>query len=202
MTQIRLHYPSIKLVEQRVKAILDEKLPPDHPYHNFDHAMDVYASASIYARLEGLSERETHLLLVAALFHDVGHIAQYDANESIGARIAADETAKMGYGAHDILLVQSLILATQMPQDPKTHMERILCDCDLDQLGMGSYTEQAAKLRKEWEIQKSIVYTDQEWTRLQIEFLSGHKYFTLAAQKLGRNQGKLDNIARLAHHKW
>ncbi len=40
---------------------------------------------------------------------------QYGANEPIAARMAAQEMAKMEYRAHYMLIVQSSILAIQMP---------------------------------------------------------------------------------------
>ena len=44
-----------------------------------------------------------------------------------------------GYSENHIKIVKGLINATRVSQNPKNHLEKILCDADLDYLGRSDY---------------------------------------------------------------
>ncbi|MFQ5794484.1 MAG: HD domain-containing protein [Candidatus Bipolaricaulia bacterium] len=189
--------PDIEVLKNCVIDWLDKRLPEDLHYHDKQHTIDVYTSAKQYAQLEKIPSHETMLLLTAALFHDIGYIRQYEDNEPIGAKIASVTLSQYnGYSQQDIEAITRIILATQMPQNPQTHLQRILCDADLDHLGRDDFLEKGDLLRKEWEISRGIRYEGDEWYKIQLEFLKNHIFFTESARKL-RDTGKLSNIERL-----
>ena len=53
----------------------------------------------------------------------------------------------------------------------------VLCDADLDYLGRDDFFEISDRLKKEY-IERGLVSNEIEFDKLQIEFLSAHKYFT------------------------
>ncbi len=147
-------------------------------YHNKGHTLDVRDTAEWLCTSENVSGKEKELLLIGALYHDTGFIRQYKNNESIGAEIAADVLAEFGYLPGDIELVRNMILATALPQNPKTRLEEIICDADLGVLGRDDFFALNDALRQELNIDDKLT-----WYRGQLKFLENHNYFTDTAKK-------------------
>jgi len=68
-------------------------------------------------------------------------------------------------------------MATEIPQMPKTKLEEILADADLEYLGSSYFEIKADKLFNELQhLNPSL--TGEEWNKAQISFLQKHHYFT------------------------
>ena len=91
--------------------------------------------------------------------------------------------------------IQSLIMATKLPQSPKNHLEQIICDADLDYLGRDDFFIIGNNLRKEF-LHYNIVANNEVWEKLQFNFLSNHQYFTESSRNL-REPVKQQNFAKL-----
>ena len=89
----------------------------------------------------------------------------------------------------------SLIMATKIPQSPKTHLEQVICDADLDYLGRNDFEFISNNLRKEF-FDVGVVKTEEQWMQLQISFIGAHQYFTKTSQK-SRNKKKLKHLRQL-----
>lgn len=178
---------------------LEQHLPERFVYHSLEHTRDnVYPIAMHIAELEGVSGQALCLLKTAIYFHDLGfseppHTAQD--HELRGAAIALQVLPNFGYDDSDISLIQGMILATKLPQQPKTLLERIMADADLSVLGQRDFLKQNRALRAELE-SGGLDTDDQRWFTGQYNFLSGHRYFTRAARQLLSAQ-KAVNLASL-----
>jgi hypothetical protein len=75
-----------------------------------------------------------------------------------------------------------MVLATQIPQQPKTLLEEIICDADLDYLGTDNFYPVGQTLYHEFKAY-GIINTEEEWDKLQVSFLESHHYHTEFAQK-------------------
>jgi len=176
----------------QLKIELDDNLL----YHSIEHTLNVEQAAKKYANLEGLSPKETMLVCTAALFHDSGFIVEYDNNEAIGMKIFKQMAPKFGYSPTDIELISKMILATNNKVEPITLSEKILSDADHDYLGRLDYHHIAQKLRKELSYFKQDL-SDEEWLKMQINYLeTKHQYYTTSAINL-RQVGKLKRITEL-----
>ena len=82
-----------------------------------------------------------------------------------------------------------------MPQSPKTKLEQIIADADLDILGRKNFFERNFALLVELE-GLGIIIPIEQWQSDQLRFMRGHHYFTKAANDL-RSAGKQRNIAKL-----
>ncbi len=180
-----------------VSKLLKEKLPRNtYYYHDIWHTMDVYRNAVRYGKLEGLPKHEVLLLGIAALFHDTGYLKRHDNNEPIGAGIAARYLKGRDFSEKDVSTIRGLIMATQLPQRPKTLAQRIICDADLSILGEREFMTRNLRLMKELGKIRGRQYAKEEWIAAQLRFVRGHGYFTKAARGL-RNETKRKNILRL-----
>jgi uncharacterized protein len=188
--------PDFEAAKQYVLGRLAAELPRDLYYHGLHHTRDdVYPAVGRLAVLAGLHGEEFMLLETAALYHDVGYIERYARNEEIGAAMAREILPQFGYNEAQIAIISDLIMATQLPQSPKTVLEQILCDADLDSLGRKDFFVSSQSLRLEL-MAYGPSYNLRQWYEIQQQFLSQHTYFTATARAL-RNTGKQRNLMEI-----
>jgi uncharacterized protein len=171
---------------------LREELSPQFHYHNIDHVLDVLSSAEQLGREEGISETEMELLRVSALYHDSGFLIRPENHEVSGCDLVKQILPGMGYSTAEIEIICGMIMATKIPQSPSTHLERIICDADLDYLGRNDFFDTGNKVYRELK-EFGVIQDTQEWNSLQVSFLSSHNYFTETAIRL-RKSAKLRNL--------
>jgi len=182
-------------VEEFVLSKLEDGLPDNLYYHNVKHTIDVVTQVELIGRAEGVSDEEMLILKTAALFHDMGHLINYDTHEEESVKLAKKVLPEYKYRNNQIEHICQLILATQMPPQPKNLLEEIMCDADLDYLGRTDFVPVSINLYKELAERKKID-SILEWNKLQLKFIKGHQYFTKTAQKLREVNKKkqLENI--------
>ena len=174
---------------------LQKDLPEDLYYHTVAHTVDVLNAVDRLANAEKINEKDTILLKTSALFHDVGFLEQYEHNEVLGCKLAAEMLPARGYSDSDIQIISDMIMATEIPQTPKTKLEEIICDADLDYLGRDDFFSISERLRDELR-SHSKEFSEEEWLTFEINFLKKHRYFTKTAQNL-RNDKKLEHLKEL-----
>lgn len=178
-----------EVIEERIIARLNSELDPRLHYHNSEHTKDVIEQTERIAKREGIEDDETlRLLKIAALYHDTGFIYTYNNHEQKGCEIVRADLEQYDFTDVEIKTIAELIMATKVPQQPKSHLQEIICDADLDYLGRGDYNEISCSLKKEL-LEFGYVSTEKEWVLLQIHFLENHTYFT-ATSKQNRSDTK------------
>ncbi|MGB5204222.1 hypothetical protein [Eudoraea sp.] len=188
-------YPKIcfKIIEQ-----LKEKLPNYLTYHSMDHIIDVANVCNDYIEYYDIPEEMAKLMRIAAICHDYGYIeSSLDHEERSIVAIKPFLTPILT--SKEVEIVNGMIRATKVPQEPKTFYEEILADADLDYLGRKDYDEISAKLFNEY-LHFDIVSNKIEWLDLQIWFLENHKFHTDFAKK-NRQKLKFQNIKELKTHR-
>jgi len=175
---------------------LTSELSPNLHYHNLSHTMDVSDSVERLAALENLPEEEKILIRTASLFHDSGMLKTYIGHEEASCEFTLETLPAFGYSQNDISLINSMIMATKLPQNAKSKLEQIICDADLDYLGRDDFFMISHRLKLEWNLFKIRTTTLKEWYFLQIDFLSRHIYFTKSAIDT-REMGKQQNLSQI-----
>ena len=181
---------------------LERELNPNLFYHGAHHTRQVIASSIRIAKNEGISEPELLLLKTAALFHDSGFLYTYRGHEAASVQISRESLPQFGYDSQSIDIIGELIISTQLPQCPTTFLAEILCDADLDYLGgdKDKFLQIAESLYLELK-GLEMVKNEEEWDKIQINFLSNHKYFTKYCQ-LTREPRKQKNIDLIRKVTW
>ena len=188
--------PDLARARQYVVKRLSTELAPQYIYHSLHHTLDdVAPAAERLAALSGVEGEDLLLLMTAAYFHDIGFVVNRANHEVIGADIARTVLPGMGYQPEQIDAICGMIMATRLPQSPRTTLEKILADADLDLLGRADFLERNAALRGELAAFGSAP-NDYEWHLSQLQFARHHDYQTPAAVAL-RQAGKEANIAAL-----
>jgi len=168
---------------------LQRELAPFLTYHNLWHTRDeVLPSAARLAEMMGVEGRELQLVELGAVYHDIGFVVTTDEHELAGAEIAGDVLPRFGLSVAEVAAVQSMIMATKLPQSPRNLLEEIVADADLDSLGRQDFVSRGLALRSEL-VARGMESTDAEWYARQLAFLESHHYFTAAAQAL-RGEGE------------
>ena len=170
------------LIRRRVLQRLREELPDHLSYHGIDHTLDVLNVCNQYIRRYDLSQEDRMMLKIGATVHDMGFLKSPENHEEIGADMAEEMMNELGMSKKRIGVMRSLVMATKVPQTPKTELEMIICDSDLDYLGRDDYPQISARLFEELRFMK-ILKTKEQWKKLQIDFLKTHTYHTPFAIK-------------------
>jgi uncharacterized protein len=186
-------------IEKAKQYILQrqKELSPGLYYHGPTHTSeDVVPAVITFAKSEGISGEKFDLVVTAAWFHDIGFIEMRIGHETVSARIAEEMLPGFGYSAEQIKIIKSIILATIVPQNPKTLLEQIIADADLDVLGRNrDFMTRNLDLRREISYFGKD-FTDEEWFTSQYKFVSTHTYFTKTAHAM-RDETQKKNVAEL-----
>ena len=176
------HMPNSQSMKSFVVDLLKNNLSPFYYYHNLEHTLYVTEKANEIAKEENCTDEEIDLLNAAALWHDTGFIHSYNNHEEESCAIAKDNLSNYGYSSSKIEIICGMIMATKLPQQPKTNLEEIIADADLEYLGTDDVAVKAELLYKEW-LYLNPFLTREDWNKKQIAFLKSHHYFTKHCKK-------------------
>ncbi len=193
----RIKYSLIQFldIQEEVLDMMEQNLPDKLYYHNIKHTIDVVTEVELIGWAEGLCEEDILILKLAGLFHDSGHIISYNDHEFHGTLLAKKMLKRYNYSEEILTKVCDLILATKFPPNPKSIMEKVICDSDLDYLGRTDFIPVSSKLYDELK-DRDMVGSFSEWNMKQLDFIRKHQYYTDTAQNL-REVNKNNQIERL-----
>ena len=187
---------NLEQAKQYAIGRLEKELAPSLYYHSLVHTTDDVVPATVrFAEGEGIQGEDLDLLLTAAWFHDLGFIEIRAGHEVVSARLASEVLPGFGYSPAQIETVKGIIMATVVPQAPKTILEQIIADADLDVLGRDDFLARNHNLRREL-ASFGQEFSDTQWFSGQLKFVESHTYFTAAARAL-RDAGQIKNVDEL-----
>ena len=192
---VKYHLIQFTDIQEIMLNRLEKELPKNLYYHNVKHTVDVVTQTELIGWGEGVTDEEILLLKMAALFHDAGHIVNYDDHEFHATELVREYLPGFHFNPNQIEEICRLIMATKLPPDPKDKLERIMCDSDLDYLGRSDFIPVSNTLYKELKEQNKINSLN-DWNKLQLKFISQHQYFTETAKSL-REVNKQKQIERI-----
>lgn len=165
-------------IKTQVFEKLRNELPPVYKYHSFEHTQNMISVAPMYIEEYNFSEEEVEALHLAILFHDLGFTVDWREHELQGSKMAEAAMIDKGYSTDAIRLVQKLIMATKIPQNPQSDLEKLICDVDLDYLGRDDYFQRSELLFEEW-LSLGMVENRKEWEEKELKFLENHHFHSL-----------------------
>jgi len=173
-------------IKKNIVRKLTLQLPAALYYHGVHHTLDVLKQAERIAGEEKVTnETDLQLLRIASLYHDSGFLFTYDEHEEASCNLVRKELPAFDISGDEIDWICGMIMATRIPQIPLNHLERIICDADLDYLGRNDFFDISQTLFQELKYNKRI-NNIQEWNMVQVSFFRQHLYFT-KSNKLLRN---------------
>ncbi len=188
------YLPEEKFILQK----LENELSGNLTYHGLHHTLDVLNAALKIAEDEKISKAEIKLLRIAVFFHDAGFTHVYKNHEEKGCELAKEILPSFGYSSEEISIICGMIMATKIPQNPKTQLEKIICDADLDYLGRNDFNRIGNTLFEEMKIYAHL-HDEKQWNQIQKNFLEKHHYYTRygIAKREPQKQMHLEKIKKL-----
>lgn len=186
---------SFEIILKEVTRFLNENLPEHLSYHNTAHTLYVLDRAIHIAKKENVNGHDLQLIKIAALYHDIGFTVSHIEHEKEGCKIARKQLKKHQFSLEDIDIICGMIMATKIPQQPKTLLEQIIADADLEYLATAHFNIVANKLYDELKYYNPKL-TIAEWNTIQLEFMKSHKYHTRFCRQY-KTFRKQNNIKRL-----
>lgn len=166
---------------QKSKAYAESKLSAlkdDYAYHNLNHTKKVAAAAEEIGEKSGLTQDELETVIISAWLHDTGYTHGFKDHENQSIENAKLQLSRWNATPAKIEAVCNAIQATEMPQNPQSLIDQVLCDADLYHLANGNLHEVGQRLRAEMAATKEKVFTDKEWADYNLHFIESHSYFT------------------------
>jgi len=170
-------------IENHIRELYKKRSAAENIYHNIEHTSEVVDVAGKIAKEENLSQEDTELVLIASWFHDTGYFHCCKGHEDQSSEYARDYLQNENYPENKISQIIDCIKATQIPQSPQNLLEEIICDADLQHLGMKDVEFRGNLLRKEFEIKGIKKLSDIDWLRGSLEFFRKHRYYTKYANR-------------------
>jgi uncharacterized protein len=188
-------HPDASGALREARALAGE-LPGHLRYHDARHTFDeVLPAARRLAEDLGVGPRERDRVEAAVAFHDLGFLTSVVGHEPAGVARAREMLPALGYDADDIEAIAGMILATRLPQRPRTLAERIVADADLAVLAAPDFLSRNEDLRLEL-AHAGRALPRFAWLAQQRRFLLTHRYHTDAAERRF-GPGRRRNAARL-----
>lgn len=181
-----------------VENLFKDKLSSVYFYHNFIHTTSAVNKAEEIIKHSDISEADREKVILAIWFHDVGFTdCNAEGHEKRSAEIMKEFLQKENYPQEYIDEVYQLILSTEKCYQPKNLSEKIIKDADFSHFASPTYHDISEALRKEWELTGGTCFSNEEWDKLNVDFLKNkHRYFTNYAQE-NWEPLKMKNVKKL-----
>jgi len=167
-------------------------------FHNIAHTLNVVKAAQKIGRAERISSTQMLIITLAAYFHDTGYFKDMHDHEEASKQTASAFLNRHGLREDLLSYVLQCIDATRLPQNPKSSLERILCDADLYHLAQENLLESTLKLHSEWKDCKHNNLLKSEYLQATVEFMESHRYCTrYAREKLKKKKHKNIHLLQL-----
>ena len=114
-------------------------LPLGLTFHHLEHTLEVVEFTTKICKYLRLGQQDEEVVTIAAWFHDLGHIMDYEQHENYSQLMARGFLEDQGYNQDRMIQVCDCIAATKLPQAPKSLLAEILCDADLAHLATPNY---------------------------------------------------------------
>jgi len=186
----------LQAAEAFVREHYRSRVPSDrYTFHDIRHTENVVLAVQELMEAYSFSEEEQLHLLLAAWFHDTGYDQGPEGHEKrsceyarsfLGKKNTTQQAPEVFPPLNEKALDQicACIMATKIPQQPRTLAEQLLCDADLSHLGKRNYWERCGKLRQELALTQNRIMSDEEWIAFELDFMQKHHYHTAIAMEL------------------
>jgi predicted metal-dependent HD superfamily phosphohydrolase len=174
----------VKEAQDFVSVFLEEELPDNIVFHDFEHAKYVVDKAVHIGRECGLTREEMNVLIVSAWFHDTGYAVDPANHENESVKLATGFLGERGIDKAQVDQVGRAIMATQIPQKPKNLVSEVLCDADLYHLSEEGYLENIELLRLEMKGTSGKKLGKKKFHSLSDKFFREHQYRTDFAREV------------------
>lgn len=187
----------LEKLETWIRGMFEKRQKSEICYHNLDHTLQIVNRIKEIGEYYKLVKEEQEDLIIAGWMHDVGYWeGGNEGHEARGALFAEEYLENLGLETRRIERIKALILSTQVPQNPTSLLEEIICDADLSHFSSDQFYEQTLLLKQEKEHSGNEVISLVDWLKGTQLFMQNHHYHSGYAKKYFQ-PGKDENLALL-----
>ncbi len=167
------------------------------PFHNIKHVEGVVECVQYLSQHYQVSEQDGLLLVVSALFHDIGYESgcgkgHEERSADLLTKALADELS-----TEELERARRLIMVTKMGEAPEGIVECIMKDADYFHLHMSDYMAYSNNLWQEFQqMDNGQGMSEQAYLECTLTFLNNHQYYTDFAER-NFALGKAYNLQRI-----
>ncbi len=191
----------IKKPEVSEALDLLDKLPESLKYHNKNHTLDVIKETILFAAAEDASQDTIEQQVIAAAWHDVGHIKGSENHESASVELFKQSEAYkklLDINKADIInsiLSTKIYIESGSPRfDYNTKGFGYVLDADVSNFGREDFWENRKKVVEELGLDWENIEIRKKFLKFTIYLLKNHEWKTASAKKL-REETKKKNLA-------
>jgi len=168
----------VKEAELFAYKYFEDNIPSAFEYHSVEHTKLVVSVAKKIANSEGLDEFNMNVVIVAALFHDLGYSKSQCDHEEESCILARDFLTEKNQKNDFIKEVEKCILSTRAGTERNTMNETILGDADQAHTGLESFMEISNLYRKEVTNLGGHKLSKLDYWKTTLEFLKRIRFLT------------------------
>ncbi|MBL7696970.1 MAG: HD domain-containing protein [Chitinophagaceae bacterium] len=166
-----------KQVESYVISLYEKNQFPALLFHSLSHTQQVVQHVEELSSYYRLSPKDHFSVVVAAWFHDTGHLfSVVEGHEDISWKIAEEYLLPLDIEKIILRKIRACILATKMPTHPRELIEKIICDSDTYHLGTDAFIITDDLIKREMQLREDIDSSD--WDSRTLTFLKSHQFHT------------------------
>ena len=153
-------------------------------FHNLEHTQDVVKRTQEIAGHYKVTEDEMLILFTAAWFHDTGHLfTSPEKHEQMSGEVMRKFMKDHMDDEKIISGIESCIMATKFPRNPKNLLQQILCDADTYHLGTKEFKDTNKRAFEERSLRNGDSDKD-KFNKDTLEMLEKHEFYTNYAKDL------------------
>ena len=187
----------LQKVDEQVTVFYRDHSDPNLFYHNRPLTNEVLATTKRIADHYQLNDHAFFIVCAAASYLYTGfHQVHEKKYQSKSGELAETFLQLKGVDNETITEIKKCLLATGLPQQPETLLEKILCDANTYYLGTNAFRDKIKILKKEEEALANAKIDGTTWRNTMMNMLETHRYHTDFCQVL-LDQPKAGNLLEL-----
>lgn len=185
-----------KKTEAYITGLFHKMNMSDFSFHNLHHTQMVVQHVKEIAAHYEVSEREMMILFIAAWFHDIGYLfTGAEEHEAKSTELLRNFMIIHMNDPEIIKEIETCIMATKYPRDPKNLLEEIICDADTYHFGTKEFKETNKQVFQELSLKEGDI-NKIEWNEQALKFIENHQYYTVYCRNL-LGEKKNENLKKL-----
>lgn len=158
-------------VEHHIKEQFKNSRSENLYYHNLEHTEIVVEKVKLALNSKGTTEVEYNNIVIAAWFHDLGYLYEYDNHEEKSISLCEKFLSKEGVTEDRTHEICNMIKSTKFTILPNNKNAALLKDIDIAYALYTDFKTKGDLLKQEIEVKLNKQINNNEWNDSQIKFL-------------------------------
>lgn len=165
-------------VEHHIKEQFKNSMAENLYYHNLEHTEIVVEKVKQALNNLGTKELKQNNIVIAAWFHDLGYLYEYDNHEERSIYLCKEFLLKEGINEDRTHEICNMIKSTKFTIEPNNRHAALLKDIDIAYALYTDFKTKGDLLKQEIELKINEQISENEWNDSQIKFLKEISFYS------------------------